>query len=107
MKEITNITPDGIHYMDEEGNSQFIDFATCHQNYVMSLQKSMRSRFTDERKEFYKTWKSVGVRHPFGIPPTIWFYSEPPVKFEFPTQESCWKVLGGIKKAGWRTTDGD
>jgi hypothetical protein len=107
MKEITNITSEGIYYIDEEGNAQFIDFAICHQNYVMSIQKSMGSRFTEKDKEFYKTWKSVGVRHPFGTPPTIWFYSDPPVKFEFHTQETCLGILGRIKKAGWRTTDGD
>lgn len=103
MQEITNISPDGIHYVDEAGTPQFLDFETCYQNFL----KSFDSQYMDEHKEFYKTWKSVGIRYSFGKPPTIRFYTVPPTVFEFPTREQLGEVDYRIKKAGWRTSDGE
>ena len=103
MKEITNITPNSIHYIDEENNTQLIDFESCHQNYV----KRMGSRYTDERKEFYQASKYVGVRYAFSDPPAIVFYTVQPTTFEFPTRERLGEIAYRVKKAGWRTNDGE
>jgi hypothetical protein len=107
MKEITNITPNGIHYIDDEGNPQFLDFETCYQNFLMDEQKRMGSPYIEERKEFYKKRKTVGTRYIFGSPPSIEFYTVPPTIFEFPTPENLGEVDYMIKKAGWRTRDGE
>ena len=107
MKEITHITPDGVHYVDDAGNPQFIDFATCSQNYVMSMAKSRGSSFTDEDRAFWQRGKFVARRHTWSEPPNIVFYTEPPIYFEFPTRDDVWKVASQIKRAGWRTNDGE
>ena len=107
MKEITTITPNGIHYIDEEGNPQFLDFETCYQNFLMDMRKRMGVQYMGEHIEFYKTHKSVGFRHAFRKPLLLWFYTVPPTEFEFPTEESFWEIVSWIKKAGYRTTDGE
>jgi hypothetical protein len=104
MKEITSVTPTGIHYIDEEGNSQFIDFETCLQNYMMRWE---RPDITDEDRAFWQEAKYVGVRLSFREPRLIEFYTEPRIYFEFPTKDDFYEVLSMIKKAGWRTNDGE
>jgi spore coat polysaccharide biosynthesis predicted glycosyltransferase SpsG len=107
MNEITNITPDGIAYIDEEGNQQFIDFDSCHRNNLKDIEKSLGSIYADEEKEFWESAKYVGVRYALSDPPAVVFYTIPPIKFEFPTRESLSEVLVKVKKAGWRTNDGE
>ena len=107
MKEITNVTSDGVTYIDEEGNQQFIDFESCHQNNLRAKEQRMGSNYTDEEKEFWQKAKYVGVRFALSDPPAIEFYTVPRIHFEFPTRESLTEVLMGIKKAGWRTNDGE
>ncbi len=107
MKEITNVTSDGVHYIDEAGNPQFIDFVTCLQNYIKRLEKSHGSDITDEDRAFWQEAKYVGVRVTFREPPIIEFYTEPRIYFEFPIKDDLYKVASMIKKAGWRTNDGD
>jgi hypothetical protein len=107
MKTITSMAPTGIHYIDEESTPQFVDFERCYQNYVMDLRIRMGPRFTAHEEEFYKRHKSVGFRHAMTTPQTIWFYADSPVEFVFETKDSFWEVIVWIKKAGYRTTDGD
>lgn len=107
MKEITNITPDGINYVDEEGNQQFIDFESCHQNNLLDIEKRLGAKYTEEEKEFWQRAKYVGVRYALSDPPTVVFYTIPPTEFEFPTRDRLSEVLVGVKKAGWRTRDGE
>ena len=63
LKEITNITSEGINYVDEEDNQQFIDFETCYQNNLVDLEKRMGSQIFEKRKELYYEMKYVGVRY--------------------------------------------
>jgi hypothetical protein len=107
LKEITNISSEGITYLDEEGNSQFFDFETCSQNYVMRMEKIRGSGFTDEDRAFWRKGKFVGVRLTFRQAPAIEFYTEPRIYFEFPTSDDVWKVASRIKEAGWRSSDGE
>lgn len=107
MKEIINVTLEGVNYLDEKGIQQFIDFETCHQNYIIDRKKSLRSHYTDEEKEFWQRGKFVGVRVTFRQPPAIEFYTEPRIYFEFPTIDEVWKIASRIKEVGWRTNDGE
>jgi hypothetical protein len=104
MKEITNVTSEGLTYIDDEGNPRFIDFETCLQNYMVRWEKD---GITDEAKAFWRKVKNVGIRFSFREPPLIVFYTEPRVYFEFPTKADFYKVLSMIKRAGWRTNDGE
>ena len=107
VKEISNITAKGITYIDEDGNSQFIDFETCSQNYVMRMEKIRGSGFTDEDRELWQKMKFVGVRVTFRRPPAVEFYTEPRIYFEFPTSDDVWKVASKIKEVGWKMNDGE
>ena len=107
MKQITNITPEGVHYLDEDGNLQFIDFVTCQQNNIENMKESMGARWTKEEEIFYQKAKFVGLRVTFRQPPALEFYTEPRIYFEFPTRDDVWEIVSMIKKAGWRTNDGE
>jgi hypothetical protein len=107
MKEITNITSEGLTYRDDEGKPQVIDFETCFQNYIISMEKSLGASITDEDREFWLEDKYVGIRFAFGQPPAIEFYTEPHIYFEFQTKDDFWKVIVTMKAAGWRTNDGE
>lgn len=107
MKEITSITSDGISYSDDEGNLQYIDFKSCHQNFLIDEEKTWGSDYTEDRKEFYQASKYVGIRLTFRVPPAIEFYTVPRTNLEFPTRERLYEVAYKIKKAGWRTRDGE
>lgn len=34
MKQIKSVSSEGIHYVDEDGTLQFIDFSVCNQNWL-------------------------------------------------------------------------
>jgi hypothetical protein len=104
MKKIMTITSKTIHYLDDEGNSQFIEFETCHQNNIRDVEQRMGDVFN---KEFWQKAKYVGRRFAHKDPPSLVFYTIPPIEFEFPTREHFSMVLSGIKKAGWRTNNGE
>lgn len=107
MEEITSITSDGITYIDDEGNQQFIDFESCHQNYVMDTEKRRGLISPEEQKELYEKHKNVGIRLTFRVPPAIEFYTLPRTHLEFPTRERLYEVAYKIEKAGWRIRDGE
>jgi hypothetical protein len=107
MKIITDVTPEGVTYLDDKNNQQFIDFERCHQNNLRRVEKSLGSRYTDEEKAFWENAKYVAVRYALSDPPALVFYTVPPIEFEFPTRERLSDVLVRIKKASWRTNDGE
>ena len=67
----------------------------------------MGSGYTEERKELYQRMKYVGVRFALSDPPAVVFYTIPRIHFEFATRDELSEVLVGLKKAGWRTNDGE
>lgn len=107
MKEITNITPGGVHYIDEDGNPQFIDFETCQQNNILDIKANRGDQWTDNDKVFWQKAKYVGLRVTFRQPPAIEFYTKPRIYFEFSTRVDVWKVVSKIKEVGWRINDGE
>jgi hypothetical protein len=106
-KDITSITPQGVTYIDAAGQQQFIDFKTCHKNQMAWMERTSGAEYTDERSEFYQQAKYVGRRYALSDPPALEFYTIPRIMFEFPTRDDLSDVLVQIKKAGWRTNDGD
>ena len=100
MKTITNISSNGIDYIDDEGEQQFIDFESCHKNDI-------DARSTDQLRAFYKRLKRVAIRLTFREPPAIEFFTVPRTHFEFSTREKIWEVVRTIKEAGWRIGDGE
>jgi hypothetical protein len=107
MKEIIEITQDGIDYIDDDGNRQFISFEVCFQNNLKKVGKHIGLRSPEQRRKLYERMRYVGVRYTFEEPPSIQFYTEPPTRFEFATLESLYEIAYKVKKAGWRTNDGE
>lgn len=118
--QICEIRPDGIEYVDDDGQLQYIDFATCHENYMKHFTSSdYRERMKtlnkltddeiDEHVERVRAVKMVGARNILGRPvrdgPYIEFYTQPPVRFDFQTEDSYYEVLINIHKLGLRTED--
>ncbi len=107
MKEITNIIHKGVHYVDDDGNPQFIDFETCQQNNVLAKKAWRETVWTDDDEVFWQKTKYVGLRVTFREPPAIEFYTKPRTFFEFQTRDDLWEIVSKIKEVGWRINDGD
>src|SRR5262249_44220375 len=122
-KQILEIQADGLTYVDDEGNKQFINFAECFENYfheatspeyIEGMKELNPHMQWDEEgiknyiEETYQ-WKRVGDRCILGKPladgPFIEFYTEPPIRFNFDTVEEFHEILYRIKRFGWRTFD--
>ncbi|MEO8609527.1 MAG: hypothetical protein ABI690_16670 [Chloroflexota bacterium] len=114
-KNIIEITSEGLTYMDENGERQFIDFAACYQRYAdqwsepVYLKKFKEANPTrsDEELEASIEWmrkhKEVGGRD-FTVP-FIEFYTDPPTKFYFASRDEYDKVVYLVRKAKWRLFD--
>jgi hypothetical protein len=117
---IKHITPEGITYLDDEGNEQFIDFAACYANYVKQKTSpeyweriKQLNNFTDADWERYvqriKSFKEIGNRNVLEMPwadgPYIEFHTDPPIRFKFDTQEEYRKVISAIRHTDWITFD--
>lgn len=114
-KNIIEITSEGLTYLDENGERQFIDFADCYQRYLdrwndpvhLKRFKEGNPTRSDEELEAslkrIRAYKEVGGRD-FSVP-YIEFYTEPPTRFYFSNLDEFYKVQYLLKKAGWRTFD--
>ena len=119
-KQIRKIAAEGLHYLDDNGTEQFIDFLVCYQNFVrrnttpeaLKNVKEWNHMNDDSLKEYVKRlseWRVVAGRNFDGSPdasnPYIEFYTEPPTRVQFNTQYEVYQVIHLLKNAGWRTTD--
>jgi hypothetical protein len=115
-KQIKHITPEGITYLDDEGNEQFIDFTECYANYVKKKTSpehwewmKQHNNWTDADWEHYlkriENWKEVAVRNIIGNPAYIKFHSNPQIYFAFATEQEFVDMYISIGRVGWRTFD--
>jgi hypothetical protein len=107
MKIITNITPEGITYLDDNNNQQFIDFEICHQNNLRYHQKRLGEDYTEEQREFWEKSKFIALRYALSQPPSLLFYTIPSIEIHFPSKSRLYDVVVYMKKMGWRTHDGE
>ncbi len=117
--QILEIIPNGIIYIDENGNEGFIDLVECYHNYLkrqlapeyIEKVRHLNHWGDDEKKlERYikqvKERKEVGKRGLLEDPPFICFYTEPPVCFEFDSFEEAKSIEIQVWEAGgWHTFD--
>jgi hypothetical protein len=119
-KQIQKITAEGLVYLDDDGNERFIDFAAIHASNVKKrtspeyLEKVKElNQWDDEGEKQHlkrlEKWREVAERNilgdPWGTAPYIEFHTEPPIRFEFATQDEFRTVRTAIEQFGWRTTD--
>jgi hypothetical protein len=116
-KQIQEVTAEGIRYIDENGDEQFIDFKACYQNYERSRTSAeYRERITrhnsseeawNRHLEHVEKWKEVGRRH-FSMRAEdcyIEFFTEPPTRLVFKSPTEFMMVQRLTQKVGWHTYD--
>jgi hypothetical protein len=120
-KQIKEVTPQGIIYLDDNGEEKFIDFAGCHENYVRRMttpeyweRHKQMNRLTDadwdDHMEQVKSSGFVADRdvtggfHKAGGP-YIEFYTKPSTRFVFASEEEFQNVRVAISRARWQTFD--
>jgi hypothetical protein len=100
---IQRITAEGLFYLDENDQEQFIDFQACYKRQFSRFMEPERlkryqeiNHMTEEQLEKSiqrrKNAKMVADRNvigrPMGTAPYIEFYTDPPIRFEFATKEA-------------------
>ena len=122
--QIQNITSSGLVYTDEDGNEARIDFSQCYANYIErnsqpEYLKQMResNHWNHADKEEYleglKEWREVAAGSVDGFRwsdspvngPCLEFYTQPPVRFVFASEDKFYEGWGTLKRFGWRTID--
>jgi hypothetical protein len=105
-KQIRNVTHEGIDYLDEQGNPQWVDFQHCYDNWFHHQSLRTDPDYDERNKEIARTWKCVGQRNICGTPPYIEFFTDPVTRFEFNSPDKGFHELRyRVHKTGWRTSD--
>ena len=119
-ERIKEIRADGLVYVDDSGAENFIDFSQCYERYVEEETSPHRWEMFKEANyspdadfvEYIsriRNSKQVGRRQIMGPPwadgPYIEFYTNPPVRFDFQSEELYRQVRDAIRKLGWQTFD--
>lgn len=66
LSHIQRITKEGLFYLDEAGEEQFISFAVCHLNYVMSFVENGQTYSREGRQEeiqWRRNYKCVAMNY--------------------------------------------
>jgi hypothetical protein len=119
--QVNEIRQDGITYLDDAGQEQFIDFEACYQDYLAgrlspkAIQDFQQmNRIADEDMpahiERIKKWREVGKRNVLGDDierrlPYIVFYTSPRIRIEFDHREKYDEVIYLLRKSNWHTFD--
>lgn len=90
---IKNVTEFGLEYIDEKGNTKFIDFKFCSQNSNNLLNNPK-----------YVAQRNI-LGYPWGAPHYMEFFTEPLTKFVFDSKEKFYELRGQIEQTGWLTFD--
>lgn len=119
-QRIQNITAEGLTYLKDDGSEGFIDFVACRERAFAGFTEPeslkqfqeinhLNDEQLNESIQRRKEWKYVGDRsilgEPWGSAPFIEFYTDPPIRFEFATEEEFHSVLDVMRHNHWRTHD--
>ena len=125
--QISSITKEGIHYIDDAGNAGFIDFHSCYLNYlhprltyewymrIKELNPSMNISLKSYIARFTLS-KTIGSRNSWGYigsydsykgtgKPYLTFYTEPVTMIEFDDKANFWNALATIGRRTWHIWD--
>ena len=118
-EQIRSVTTQGVIYVDD-GVEKFIDFQQCYDNYVKeflsperwAIHKELNNKTDKDWNEYVeriKRWKEIGLRNvlipPWADGPFIEFHTEPPLRFQFTSQEKYGEVAEAIRDTEWQTFD--
>lgn len=107
----------GIICKDDTGNDLTIIFEVCHQHFYETQSQpenieKLPSRITHEDYlKHLKNYPLIADRNSLGDwklgdkSPYIEFYASPPIRIRFKDSNSLFKLITGIMKYGWITSD--
>lgn len=119
---IQRITAEGLFYLDENDQEQFIDFAACHELwFAKALQRLELDKSREQNPKMMKV-RDMSIDHHIrnkttytyvadgsllgftssGLP-GLRFYTDPPTIFEFETRDDFDRVKSLIEDIGWKT----
>jgi hypothetical protein len=98
MKAIRSVTHEWIIYLDDDGKTRFVDLIACNNRWIVQRRDAGEGVSTLDARY-------VGYRNSIGKPPHIVFFSEPPTKFRFESEDEYWKFLDDLGEAKWQTID--
>lgn len=104
---IEKITSDGIQYVNHSGESVFLSFKECNENWI-NYQKKTKFLDDDQVSSLRGKQKVVGQRDVSTESSFIEFFTRPFVRFEFslPDQMNEYRNLrDSIISFGWTTHD--
>jgi hypothetical protein len=114
-KNIIEITSEGLLYLDEHKQKQFIDFAARYQRYLDNWNdpdhikrfKEINQFFSDEELENslkgIREYKEIGGRD-FTVP-LISFHTDPLIEFRFSSRDEYDKIVYFVRKTGLKLRD--
>ena len=111
MKKINSITSKGINYCDETGETKFIDFVECNENWIQYRKR--KEKLDDEKFSIIQASdKCIGQRDICSNPMFIEFFTRPFTRFEYRESSDCpnprdafTRLQDDIISTGWMTFD--
>ncbi|HEY9709196.1 MAG TPA: S1 RNA-binding domain-containing protein [Oculatellaceae cyanobacterium] len=97
---IKNVTESNLEYVDENGNTQVIDFKVCVQNCLKIL-KINSPKYVAKRKNFGNLWRTS----PYYSHYCIEFFTQPLTRFVFKNKKSFSELRWQIKHREWLILD--
>ena len=98
MKAIRSITHEWIIFLDDNGKTCFVDLIACNNRWIINKRDAGEGVSTLDARY-------VGYRNSLGKPRHVVFFTEPPTKFEFESEDAYWKFLDDLETVSWRTMD--
>jgi hypothetical protein len=91
---IIHVGEAGIEYVDEYGDTRFIDFDVCSQNAPRHLQYSAAVQHVG-RRNTVKGWPDSAVSY-------VEFFTEPATKFVFEDEDAVSRLCWRVEQMGWK-----
>lgn len=102
MKQIQDISVEGVKYINESGESRFIGLKECNQNWIKYRSRTENLK-TDEVQEIIRKDKTIGQRVIDANPPYFEFLQDPlhelnlNLKTHFNSLEILSQKLAGVQ----------
>jgi hypothetical protein len=107
MMIINEITPEGVHFIDNDEQNRFIRFSDCNENWL-AYRRRTEALSEAQISAIRQTDKIIGQRDVSATQNFIEFFTRPFTRFVFkmPEEAAAYeKLRDAIFAHGWRTHD--